>query len=229
MDFSLLLKKKLCLFFSSEPLLWLNIANTCFSVGTFSGLLSNRCKVNWNAASLLASAYYCASRPVMPAGPSWAVQAQLLLSGSVQNYNFPPELVVCRADLCAVVLLWSSSAAARRWACHRDAAALCRAALDVSFHRAPCLLLLLAGAGGGEKGLLLRCVLCWVPAGSAPLLSVGLELHPADPPRPQGGVGSLCSSWALRATDLSWLDLGGSQALLPGLICCCSSACLCPR
>lgn len=133
----------------------------------------------------------------MPAGPSWAVEAaQLLLSGSVQNYNFPPELVVCRADLCAVVLLWSSSAAARRWACHRDAAALCRAALDVSFYRAPC------RSWGRREGLLLRCVLCWVPAGSAPLLSMGLELHPADPPRPQGGVGRLCSSWAFRARDL---------------------------
>lgn len=109
----------------------------------------------------------------MPAGPSWVVEAaQLLLSASAQNYNFPPELVVCRADLCAVVLLWSSSAAAWCWACHRDAAALCRAALDVSFYRAPC------RSWGRREGVVaqVRAVLgpCWLRttaqhgAGAAP-------------------------------------------------------------
>lgn len=44
---------------------------------------------------LLASAYYSASQPAVLLGSSWAEEAaQLLLTGSMQNYHFHQQLVV---------------------------------------------------------------------------------------------------------------------------------------
>lgn len=108
----------------------------------------HRCKVNSDPAS----ASYYASKPAVLSGPSWPEEAvQLLLSSSMQNYNFHQQLVLRWADLCAAVPLWSSVAAAQCRVCLGDAA-FCRAALAVSFHWASQSAFAFAGVGGSERG-----------------------------------------------------------------------------